>query len=169
MQALPIIGAVVGGVGGVVQATSSASASRFQAKVAQNNAIIAKNNSDRVLQETAINTRDQDTAAAGELGDLLANMGASGFAQGTGSQALRRSTGEILAGRDRTYSAAAGRSQSDAYLQQSQDFKTESNGHKSAARNAMLSGFLDVASSAISGAGRVNQRKAQSLSLGLVR
>lgn len=174
MQAIPAAIAAMGGWGTALAAGSAAFTAisgyqqgMYQSRVAANNAQIANDNAKRVTQETAVKAQEQDWQAQTEMGALLANLGASGLSVGTGSAALRRKSQENLAAKDRAYTTYEGETQATGYKQQSQDFTAEAAANRSAAQNALISGVLDIGSSLVGGASKVNVAKAKRINAGI--
>lgn len=176
MQAIPLLMTSLGGTstalaaaGAGYSAVASNRASMYQARVAQNNALVADMNAGRAVQEAAVRAQEQDFSAQGEIGALLANLGASGFSVSTGSAALRRRSAEGLAARDRNYTMYQGQTTADAYRQQAADFRTSAGASRMEARNALISGGFQIGETLISGASRVNDEKARRIAAGARR
>lgn len=144
-------------------AIAGVQAAGYKAQVARNNAQIAVNNAERVVQEAAIDAQETDLAARQELGALLAAQGASGLNMSVGSMGLRRKSKEELAAKDRaniTYNAAT---QAGQYRQQASDFREEARTANREKMFAVVEGGLSIGRSLISGASKVNEKKARSL------
>lgn len=154
--ALSVGSAVVGTIGAINQAN-------FQSQVANNNAAIAEDNARRAVFESQVEAQETDFAARDELGQLLAQQGASGLSLGSGSFALRRKGQEELAAKDRGFIRNQGEVQATRFRQQANDQRAEAAQAKAAGRNALISGAFEVGTSLVSGATRVNARKARSL------
>lgn len=173
MQAIPLMFQGMEGIGtalsvasGVVGLIGAQQMSGFQAKVAERNAQLADENAKRALHDAAVQAQNRDLDSTVEMGDLLANLGASGLAIGTGSAALRRKSQAELARRDRGYIIQEGEMAAHNYRQQAQDFRTEASGAKAEGKWNMLSGALDLGSTLITGASKVNQAKAKRVAAG---
>jgi len=145
----------------VVGAFSAVASAMYQSKVASNNAIIANNNANRAVQEAAVAAQEQDFAARGEIGDIISQAGASGLTLDTGTQGLRRRSASELAARDRGYTIYRGATEAAAYRQQGADFKAEASAAKSKAFFGLAGGAIDVGSSLVSGATKVNNATAR--------
>lgn len=174
MQAIPLLFQGAQGVAtalsvasGVIEAVGQYSAGMYQAKVAANNARIADENAKRAIHTANVQAQNQDFDALVAMGGLLAELGASGLQVGTGSAALRRKSQSELAARDRGYTIHEGQMQASNYRQQAQDFRTEAAGAKRGAMYSLLGGGLEVGSSLITGASKVNQAKAKRIAAGV--
>ena len=143
-------------VGGIQQ-------SKFQSQVALNNAAIAEDNARRSVFEAQVEAQETDFAARDELGQLLSQQGASGLSLGSGSFALRRKGLEELAAKDRGFIRTQGEVQATRFRQQASDQRSASAQAKAAGRNALISGAFDIGTSLVSGATRVNTKKARSI------
>lgn len=155
-SALSTAAAVVGGV-------SSFAESRYQAGVARNNSIIATQNANAALHTGAIEAQEQDLLASGELGNMLAQSGASGLVSGQGSMALRTRGAEQLANRDRGYITYGAETQAAGYRQQSKDYAAEAKGHNRAALFGIVEAGLNINSSMISSATQVKEGSARAI------
>ena len=151
------VGATVVGTMGAIQQ------SNYQSQVALNNQAIAEENARRVIFESQIEAQETDIEARGELGQLLAQQGASGLSLGSGSFALRRKGLEELAAKDRGFIRSQGEVRATRHRQQASDFAGESAMAKASGRGALVSGAFDIGTSLVSGASRVNVAKARSL------
>jgi hypothetical protein len=149
---------VVGTVAGMASAMSQAS---YNSKVAENNAIIADQNAQEAILDSQKEAQQRGLAAQAEMGDLLANQAASGLNLGSGSYALARKSQAELAARDTEIVTADGRRRAENYQQQATDFRSEAAQQKAAGRWSIIEGGLGIASSAVSGATRVNKIKAK--------
>lgn len=160
MYALPIISAIVGTV-------STVSSAMFQAQVAKNNAVVAENNANRSVQEAAVAAQEGDQAANADLGQMLAQAGASGLTLNTGSMGLKYKSASELAARDRGYTIYKGASEAAGYRQQANDFRTEAGGARSSAMFGLVGGALDVGGSLISRKTKVNNDTARKITGGI--
>lgn len=151
---------VASAVAGTVAAVSEA---RYRSQVATNNATIAEANRVRTMEETGINAQEQDMAARADIGAMLAQQGASGLSMGIGSMALRRKSAGELAAKDRSRVVYTGQTEANQFEQQAQDFREESRMAKREGKFAVLEGGLNIGSSLIGGAEKVNSKKARSL------
>jgi len=161
MQALPALGAAVAGMStatavaaasAVVGGVSAYSQAKYQGQVASNNAVIADRNAERARHESSIESMDNDMQARAEMGAFMAQGGASGLALGVGSMGLQRKGLKELAARDRAYTKYAGEAKAAAYTQQGDDFRSEAEMQKSAAKFGLLESGLNLGGSLISGA-----------------
>lgn len=169
-QAIP---AIVAGASTASTAISAASAvvgtvaavgeARYRSQVATNNATIAEANRVRTLEETGINAQEQDLAAQADIGAMLAQQGASGLTMGVGSMGLRRKSAGELAAKDRSRIVYAGQTEANQYGQQRDDFREEAKMARREGNFAIIGGALDVGSSLVGGASKVNAKKARSL------
>jgi hypothetical protein len=150
MQVLPmVLGGLVANTtffttaASVIGAFGSVAAGRYQAGVANNNAKIAENNEAKATNEAAIAAQIQDQEATQDIGSILSEQGASGLDVGVGSGALRRKSASELAARDRGFTIFKGQSESDAYKQQAEGFRSD-------AKVAKRSGILEAGTSLLS-------------------
>jgi hypothetical protein len=137
---------------------ASMNAASTEAKIAENNAIIAEDNRKRAIQEGQIKAQQQDFEASQELGELVAKQAASGLS-GT-SYALQRKSMRELAARDRGFTIYESEALATRHAQDAQDYRTSAASSRSAKRNAGIAGILGTGSSLISGAAKYNKYKA---------
>ena len=148
---------IAGTVAGLASATAMSS---YQAKVAENNSIIALENAGKAATAAQEESQQRGLAAQFEMGDLLANQSASGLNLGSGSYALVRKSQAELAARDTRIIMDEGNQRVENFKQQSADFRSDGAQARSAKRYAFLEAGLGIGTSLVSGATRVNKIKA---------
>ena len=156
-------GTALGALGGVVSTIGAVQQQRFQQQVALNNAQIAEQNAAREVQRASMEAQEADVRARGELGQLIADAGASGLNLNSGSSFLRRRSLEQLAAKDRGFIVAEGEARAQAQKQIAQD---ERAGAAQSGRAAILEGIgggLDIGTTLISGASKVNRIRARAI------
>ena len=142
----------ISAVGAGAAAYSAFKQSQFQAQVAKNNAIIAKNNADSALESGQAAESASRERTSLRVGAALAAQGANGVDVGFGSPALVRGSlineGELDALTVRHNAAV----NALGYIQQSQGYSAEASADQMAGTNALIGGALNVGSSFIGGA-----------------
>jgi len=151
-------------IGSVASAGAGVMSSLYQAKVANANASIAEQNAARTRQEGAVKAQEGDFSARAEMGQLLANAGASGITAGVGSKLLQRKSAAELATRDRSYTRYGAETEAVNFKQQANDLRA---GGKSGVFFSLLSGAGEIGGSMISGAAKVNSQKARTITRGI--
>jgi hypothetical protein len=160
--AATVASVVASGIGAV----SAVQTAKFNEEVALNNAEISEENRKSTIFKGTVDAQDQDLAAAGELGALIATAGASGLNLGAGSKLQSRIAKEELAGQDRGRIIQSAGVQAAAFGQQRADFQTSAAQSNTAGKFAILEGAVNIGSSAISGASKINKTKAARLNAG---
>ena len=152
MMALSVAGTAFG-------AYSQYQAGQYQAAVAQANADLAARQAMEERHAADLDMQDKDLAAKAEIAELVSQMNASGLTSTTGTMLMRRQGAFGLAARDRERLGQKRDTQFENTKRQQQMFLAESREAKRGARMSLLSGFLDVGSSALSSATMVNNYK----------
>jgi hypothetical protein len=142
--------------GARLEGQAQVSAANYQRQVSLNNATIATNNAERTRLETQVANQQQDQEAKADIGQLLAQGGASGLTLGVGSMGLRRKSAEQLASRDRAYTNYAGATKAAGFDQQSADFTASAAASEREAGFAKAGAKINIASSLISGASKID-------------
>ncbi|MFC7452043.1 hypothetical protein ACFQPI_03030 [Insolitispirillum peregrinum] len=148
-------GTVVSAAGSIKQGNEQAKQARYQAAVAENNAAIADQNARDAVTAGKAEEQRQRVANSQKLGEMRAQMGASGVDVGMGS-ALDASADQVMIGEVDGLNTRDGwlRNQNN-YLQQANDFRNESAMYGAAAKNAKSNGTWGAAASLLSGMGQV--------------
>lgn len=79
MQAIGLIGSVIGGIGSMMQANAAAQQASYQAAIARVNAQQEKYNAEAASHAAEIDIQDMGQQTAGERGQLISNQAASGL------------------------------------------------------------------------------------------
>ncbi len=161
MQALPYLMAA-GTAVGAVQGYSSA---QYQAQVAENNAAIMAENARNERAAADQDMMDKDLEAKAQIGAMLSEMGASGLDTNSGSLLLKKNAAYNLATQDRNRLAVKRDVLFKNNAQQQQSFLNEAAAAKSAGTMGLLSSFLAVPTSYLSGASMVNKYNQAKLGL----
>lgn len=132
------IGAIAGGVMGMMQAS-------YQAKVANMNADVAKQNAIRALERGGIEAEDNDRQTAALLGEQEVAQAASGVSLSGKSQILTRKSARMLGRRDALNILQDASTEAYNYRVQQANFKAEA----SAAKMSGIAGLVGSAFSAM--------------------
>ena len=135
------VGAIVGGVIGMTQAS-------YQAKVANMNASIAEDNAKRALERGDVNAEDSDFQTRALLGEQEVAQAASGVSLSGKSQILTRESARKLGRRDALNIVQ------DASVE-AYNYKTQAANFKAEAAAARISGISGLVGSVFSAAGSI--------------
>ena len=149
--------------GGIVSTIGSIASANFNADIAEQNQKLAEENAERIRQQAAVHAQEQDVAARGEIGAIIASAGASGLNLGTGSKLLQRRSAEELAAKDRGFTIFRGEMDAHTEEKRAADFATQSSLASQQGVFAGVGGLLDVGTSLVSGASRVNRIRATTI------
>lgn len=152
---LGVVGTVVSVAAAGAQAASAKAQADYQAKVAQNNAIIAKKNAERSSDASQQQQVQQDMETRAFIGQQEAIQSGSGLSVSGGSQLRTRRSAARLGDVDRNNIREAGNTDIINYLQQSENFTSQASAAKAQGRGAILEGFLNASNSLISSASSV--------------
>lgn len=92
LQLAGLAASTVGGIGQAMQGRAAAESSRYNAEIAANNQIIARQNASAAIKEGEANAAASSQATKAKLGGILANQGASGVDINSGSSIDVRSS-----------------------------------------------------------------------------
>lgn len=144
------LGGILGAAGSIVSTIGAVGAANYQAQVAKNNEVIAKENAERAstqAQEEQLRN-DQETAAL--VGEIEAGQGASGL---TGASQLRTRRSVARLGKlDSTNIRKQGQENVRNFLQQAENFRGEAGAARSQGLAAMFAGGIDLGRSLLGGA-----------------
>lgn len=143
------IGTVTSVVGSAVSAISGMQQASYQAAVAERNRQIMEQNARAEIEASQREQQDWGVSAKGQLGQLAAELAASGVRGG--SAALRQTGAGLLARRDAERISEEGRTRANANYQAAADAAATAAQARSARRYALFSGLLNMADSYISG------------------
>lgn len=156
LQLAGLAASTVGGVGQALQGSAAAQSAEYNAKIAANNAIIAKQNAASTIEEGQINSANSSEAARAKIGGILANQGASGVDVNSGSSVDVRSSaaqnGELNAINIR---ASAAR-QAYGYQSEAVNASAQEKMDKSESSMDELTGGINAGSTLLSGATNPN-------------
>lgn len=156
----PVSWTTILSVGGTAVSTYGAvQASNAQAQQDMNNAAIAEENRKSAIFESNVAAQEKDFEARAELGALLAGAGASGLNMGSGSKALQRKSATELAAKDRGRIINQGEVEAAQYEQQRDDYLASAESRKTTTWFTALGGAVDMGTSYIDGATKVDKRK----------
>jgi hypothetical protein len=157
---LAIMSTVASAGGAVFSTIAQRNAASYEQKVAQRNAVIAEDNARRAVMESQEEQQDWSRAAREQIGQMVAEMGASGVAVDSGTNLLvRRATQEDVV-RDAQRIRTEGKTRGDAFRTRGSDFQAQASAAGARKSNTTISGAFDLGSSLISGATRVNRARA---------
>ncbi len=162
-----IASGVVSAAGAVMQGNATNSATKYQAQVAQNNALIAQQNASYERQKGNVEAQTQDMRTKAMLGEQLAGQGASGFDIESGSLTdVRKSTAMIGAlDRQTTKNNAERRAYGDDV--QATNFTADSQLKRLEGKNAQTAGTINGISSLLSSASSVGTKWSNYKALGV--
>lgn len=156
--AATVIGTGVAAYGAMQQGEAQANANRYQAQVAANNAIIARQNANAEIDAGMAKAADQDAKTRAAIGDVLASQGASGFDTNTGSAVDVRS-GVAQVGRlDTLRTVDNAQKRSRDYLAQAGNYDASAGLYRMAGNNAEDAGFLNSLTSLMGGAANFSDK-----------
>lgn len=144
------LGSILGAASSIVSTVAAVGAANYQADVAKNNAVIAKENAERAsvaAQEEQLRNDQQVAALVGEQEAAQAATGLSGASQ----LRTRRST-QRLGRIDSANIRSQGQENVRNFLQQSENFRGEASAARSQGLAAMFAGGIDLTRSLVGGA-----------------
>lgn len=150
---LPYAMAAGSAVSGIAQFQNA----NYQSQVASQNANLLAQQAERETFAANQDIQDNDMNARGEIANMLAQMDASGINSGSGSMMFRRAGAELLATRDRERLGLKRDVQLENTKRQESSMRAESRSLKRAGKFGLLSSFLSVPTSFLSGASMVNE------------
>lgn len=152
------LGSIFGAVGSIISGMAAASAAAQQAKIAEANAAIAYQNSQRATDQSQQEAQKADTEIAAFIGEQEAAQSASGLKTTGKSQTLTRKAAARVGRIDTRNIYQAGRERATGFMQQQADFKGQAQQAKARGSMAMLSGFIGAGQSLIGGASPTRSR-----------
>ena len=142
MAAIGAIGAIVSGVMGMAQAN-------YQAKVANMNAEIAKDNAKRAIERSQVEAKDQDALTREMIGEQVAAQGASGLSLTGGSAMKTRAAARRLGRRDTLNVRQAGELEAYQYKTDAMNYKAQAAATKAGGITGLLGSFFQAAESMV--------------------
>lgn len=152
---LSAVSAVAGAAGTVLAGVAAKNAGDYQAKVAQMNAQIARDNADRAVAASQIKEQDNDMLVRAQLGTQEALQGASGVLVTGGSQILTRKAAAELGRRDTLNIRNAGEVEAYNYKVQAANQVAEASAQKAKGQGALIGSFLSAGGSLLSSASSI--------------
>jgi hypothetical protein len=143
--ALGIIGPLISGVMGFAQAS-------YQAKIADMNADIAKDNAGRAVFRSQVEQQDQDVQTAQMLGTQEAAQSASGISLNSESSRRIRKASRMLGRKDALNVRQAGEIEKYNYLVEAANQTAQGQMAKLGGIGSLLSGFIGAGSSLLGSA-----------------
>lgn len=140
--AVAVLGTVVGGV-------MSYSQSMYQARVARQNAAIARENANRAYNKAQIDVEDKDRQTAGFIADQESMQAASGLSISGGSQLQTRRSARNLSRLDSLRLIDAGLEQRHNHLIEEMNFKSEAKAKKFEAYSGLVGTAFQAAGTAL--------------------
>ena len=131
--------------GQLLSGVAAFGAANYQAKVAAQNAAIARDNAVKATEQASQQAQQNDNEMSAFIGQQEATQSASGVSTQSRSSVLTRKASARIAKIDRDNIIQQGEATANNYLQQAADFKSQANASKS-------SGIFNLAGSVI-GAG----------------
>lgn len=142
MAFLSAIGAIASGVIGFAQAS-------YQAKVADMNAQIARDNAGRAIQKSQIDQQSQDAQTAAMLGTQEALQAGSGISLNSETSRRIRRSSAVLGRLDALNVRQAGEIEKYNYLTQAANAEAEARMAQLGGVGSLLSGFINAGSSLV--------------------
>ena len=153
---LGILGAGVSAAGSIVGGISSSNAAKYQAQVAENNALIERQNADYAMKAGEAQTEKSSLRGAANLAAIKASQAANGVDVNTGSnldvQESARETNKL----DTLTTLNNAQLQAYGYRTQATAFESQAQLDKSAANSDLIGGFLGVGGSLLGNASGLN-------------
>lgn len=156
---LAIIGTVVSGAGAIGSMVAARNEASYQQKLAQRNAVIAEQNARDTIQDSQVEQQDWSRSAREQIGMMVAEMGASGIALDSGTNLMIRKSTQDDVVRDATRIRDEGNQRANQFRQRGSDFQAEASAAGARKSNATTAGVINIGSSLISGASKVNRAR----------
>lgn len=128
------IGKFIGVAATGASAIGNLQASQYNAAVAERNAVLMDQNAKRLAEKAQQDVQDLGEQQAAEKGQMLAEMGASGFDIASGSTALQRAALDRLARRDAQRTAVEGGNDVRQAQQSAADYRSSALQQKKAGK-----------------------------------
>ena len=141
----------LGILGGLVGTAGSVMGQLYQARVAENNADVARANAERAVVDSQVRSQDQDFEARQIQGREVAGQGASGLSLASPSFILRTRANETAAGVNRLRTIQAGETEADNFRQQADDFESQASQSRLGALFSGVGGALSSGASLLNG------------------
>lgn len=159
---------IIGGVSKFAEGQAGASAASYQAAIARNNALIAKQNAQQEIQKGRQQSLLKDMETRSLKGKQIAGMAASGLEVGEGSFGDILQSSDALGKLDKSLILQGASKNAYAYLTQASNFSSEANLYDMKASASQTSGYLGMASSLIGGASSFSDKWANYSRVGAV-
>lgn len=156
---LALIGTVVAGAGAVQQMVATRNMASYEQKLAERNQLIQEDNARSAVLESQIEQQDWSRSAREQIGQMVAEMGASGLSVNSGSNLLRRVGTQEAVERDAQRIREDGNNRADQFRQRASDSGAEASLAGARKRNATTAGIINIGSTLIGGATQVNRAK----------
>lgn len=145
MAALPVLAIGLQAVGTLFQGFSAMRAANYQAKVAQNNAIIAQQRADAARHKGVIDAETQDLKSRQVLGQQIAQQGASGIDISGRSFEDQRAGSRSLAALDRITTYNNAEQTANGFEVKKTEYLAEAEAKRAAGQSALFGSLLGVA------------------------
>lgn len=142
--------------GSIMQGRQEKAMYNYQAQVAQNNAVIARQNAADAQAAGAAEEQRRRMQTAQQVGGLRAGAGASGFDVGVGSFVDEFAATEMAGEMDALSIRNDYQRQANNFLRQSGQFTSDADMYKTAGKNAMTSGIIGAAGTVLGGLSTVD-------------
>jgi len=139
---LPALSSIVSGVMGFASMS-------YQAKIAEMNADVARDNAKRAIERSQVNQQEQDDMTRALLGEQEAMQGASGLSLNSGSAKRTRRSAAMLGRKDALNVRQAGEIEKYNYLVQAANFDAQAGLDRMSGVGNLLTGFLSAGGSMI--------------------
>jgi len=136
--------AVMGGV-------AAKQSADYQAAVARNNALTARQMGEHDIMQGQVAAQEQDMKTKEQTGVAKAGLGASGFDMGSGSGMDIQSSQAGLGRLDALRQNDKGLMSDWRYKAQAQNFENEAEAQKAKGNNSLVAGFLNAGSTMLTG------------------
>ena len=156
---LATISQVVGVGSAIFGAVSQAQAANYQAAVAERNRVISEENARRAAETSQAEVADWGESARAQMGNMLAELAATGGRIGAGTSALQRRAASNLAARDAQRLREQGNVRIDAFSQQASDFAADAGMARQRGAFSLVGGAINAFDSFVTGSARRNDLK----------
>ena len=152
---LGVGGALLNGIGKVVEGRANAKALEFQAGISEMNRRIAEAQAERSLERGAVEQQEVDFTNLAHMGQQRAIQGSSGVAINSGSAVKARANAAVLARLDALRVREGAAQEAYGHRVSALGFKMDTELKMKGAKQSRVAGWLGAAGSLITGAARV--------------
>lgn len=154
-MAASVASAGVGAVGAIQQGNAAAASANYQAKVNQNNAILAERNAEDARKRADVGVEDHRRQVAALKGRQTALMAANGLDVTSGSPLAILADTAQMGELDAVTIRNNGEREALGYESQGMNFRAESQLNRMNAKSSKQAGMIGAAGAVVSGVGQV--------------